>query len=144
MSSIARWEPFAEFGELRTRLDNLFGSIGDGGQHRWTPAVDVIRDDGNLVLTADLPGLAPDEVTIEVEDGILTIAGEHSEQRRNDDEHYVRRERRTGSFARSMALPAGIDPKQIQAQTKDGVMRVTIRLPAKATRETITVTPTSG
>lgn len=66
-------------------------------------------------------GILP-EVTIEVEDDILTVSGHHEESKESKEARYVRRERRTGSFSRSMALPAGVDPQQITASTKDDVV----------------------
>ena len=106
--TLTRWDPFAELSELRTRFDRMFDQF-DGRERVWTPAVDVVRDDGNLVIHAELPGIRPEEVKIEVEDDILTVSGEHEERTEQKDKHYVRRERRYGSFSRSMALPPGVE-----------------------------------
>ena len=95
------------------------------------------------IVRADIPGIKPEEVKIEVEDDILTVSGEHEERKEEKDKQYVRRERRYGSFSRSMALPAGVDPKQIVAKTRDGVVEVTIPLPTEAKKETIKITPTA-
>ena len=141
--TLTRWDPFGELGELRTRFDRLFSDLTDGPQRAWTPAIDVERDNGNLVLRADVPGITPDEVKIEVEDDILTVSGGHEEAHEQTEQHYVRRERRYGSFMRSMALPAGVDPKHIKARTKDGVVEVTIPLPKEAKKQKVTITPTS-
>ena len=97
--TLTRWDPFAELGELRSRFDRMFDEWLDGRERAWTPAIDVVRDDGHLVVRADLPGIKPEEVKIEVEDDILTISGEHEERTEEKDEDYVRRERRYGSFA---------------------------------------------
>ncbi len=142
-ATLTRWEPFAELGELRTRFDRLFEGLGDS-EHAWTPAVDVVRDNGNLVVRADVPGMKPEEVKIEVKDDILTVSGEHEERKEEKDKDYLRRERRYGSFSRSMALPAGVDAKKIKAKTHDGVVEVTIPLPKEAKPETVTITPTAG
>ena len=91
-----RWDPFTELGELRTRFDRLFDEWLDGGERAWTPAIDVVREDGHLVVRADLPGIKPEEVKVEVEDDILTVSGEHRENKDEKDKHYVRRERRYG------------------------------------------------
>jgi HSP20 family protein len=123
------------------RFDRLFGDLAETRERAWTPAIDVVRDDGNLVLRADVPGIKPEEVKIEVEDGILTISGEHEESHEEKDKEYVRRERRYGSFHRSMALPAGVDPRNIKAETKHGVVEVTIPLPTEATKQKVTITP---
>jgi HSP20 family protein len=67
-----------------------------------------VRHDDDLVVRVDLPGIKPEEVRIEVEDGILTVSGEHEERRseEDDDGRYLRRERRLGAFSRSIALPS--------------------------------------
>jgi HSP20 family protein len=139
--TLTRWDPFTELGELRSRFDRLFDEWLDGHERAWTPAIDVMREDGHLVLRADLPGIKPEEVKLEVEDDILTVWGEHQESKEQKDKHYVRRERRYGSFRRSMALPAGVDAKKITAHTHDGVVEVTIPLPEKAKKEAIAIKP---
>jgi HSP20 family protein len=142
--TLTRWDPFTELGELRSRFDRMFGDWLDGHERAWAPAIDVVRDDGHLVVRADLPGIKPEEVKIEVEDDILTVSGEHTESSEQKDEHYVRRERRYGSFSRSMVLPAGIDAKDIKAEIRDGVVEVMIPLPTKAKKETIEIKPTAA
>jgi Molecular chaperone (small heat shock protein) len=142
--ALTRWEPFAELGELRSRLDRMFEDFADGREHEWTPAIDVERDNGNLVVRADVPGIKAEEVKIEVEDDILTVSGEHEERKEKKDKHFLRRERRYGSFSRSMALPAGVDAKKIKAKTHDGVVEVTVPLPKEAKKETVKITPTAA
>ena len=140
--TLTRWDPFTELGELRTRFDRLFDEWLDGRERAWTPAIDVVREDGHLVVRADLPGLKPEEVKIEVEDDILTVSGEHRESKVEKDKRYVRRERRYGSFSRSMTLPKGITAKDIKARTHNGVVEVTIPLPKEVKKEAVTITPT--
>ncbi len=143
-TELTEWRPFSDFAELRHRLDQAFRDLSEGAQRGgWSPSMDVVKKDDHLVLRADLPGIKPEEVKIEVEDDILTISGEHTESTEEKAEHYVRRERRYGSFCRSMPLPAGVDPKKIEAKTHDGVVEVTIPLPEETKKETITITPTA-
>ena len=142
--TLTRWEPFAELGELRSRFDRMFDDFTFGRERTWTPAIDVVRDNGNLVVRTDIPGIKPEEVKIEVEDDILTVSGEHEEHKEEKDKHYARRERRYGSFSRSMTLPPGVEAKNIKAKTHDGVVEVTIPLPKEATKETVTITPTAA
>src|SRR6516225_2583323 len=142
--TLTRPDPFAELGELRSRFDRMFDEWLDGRERAWTPAIDVVRDDGHLVVRAELPGIKPEEVKIEVEDDILTVSGEHEERTEEKDKHYVRRERRYGSFSRSMALPDGVEAKKIKAQTHDGVVEVTIPLPKEAKKEPVKITPTAA
>jgi len=141
--TITTWEPFAELGELRSRLDRLFDGRMDR-ERAWVPAIDIVRDNGNLVIRADIPGITPEEVKIEVEDDILTVSGEHEASKEQKDKDYLRRERRYGSFRRSMALPAGVDAGKIRAETHDGVVEVVVPLPSEPEKKRITVKPKSA
>ncbi|HUO75157.1 MAG TPA: Hsp20/alpha crystallin family protein [Solirubrobacteraceae bacterium] len=143
--AVTRWDPFTELSELRTRVDRVLGDWGlfGDGERAWIPAVDVERRDDELIVRADVPGIKPDEVKIEVEDNILTVSGKHEETKEEKDKQYMRRERRSGSFSRSMALPPGVDPKTIKATTHDGVVEVTIPLP-KEQKEKVQITPTAA
>jgi HSP20 family protein len=141
--TLTRWDPFSELGELRSRFDHLFDEWLDGRERAWTPAVDVVREDGHLVVRADLPGLKPEEVKIEVEDDILTVSGVHRESKEDKESDYVRRERRYGSFSRSMTLPVGVDASKIKAKTHNGVVEVTIPLPKEAKTEPVRIIPTA-
>lgn len=142
--TITRWEPFADFAEMRTRFDRLLSDLADGEGREWTPAVDVVRDNDNLVLRANVPGIKPEEIEIKVEDDVLTISGEHEETKEETDKPYVRRERRYGAFTRTMPLPQGVDPKKIGAETRDGVLEVTIPLPKEAAHEPVTIKAKAG
>ncbi len=139
--ALTRWDPFAELSELRSRFDRMLDEIGDARTREWTPAIDMIRDNGHLVVRADVPGIKPEEISIEVEHGVLSLSGSHEETEEKTDERFVRRERRYGAFSRRMALPEGVDPKKIKAVTHDGVLEVTIPLPKEAAKEPITITP---
>lgn len=95
-------------------------------------------------MRADILGIKPEGVKIEVQDDILTVSGEHEESKEEKDKNYVRRERHYGSFSRSMALPAGVDAKQIKAETHDGIVEVTIPLAKEAKKDAVTITPTAA
>jgi HSP20 family protein len=143
-ASLTRWDPFGELSELGARLERL---LADAESHKrdWTPAVDLVRDNGHLVLRADIPGITPEEIDIEVADGMLTVTGRHEETTESKDADYVRRERRYGAFSRRVPLPEGVDPKKIKATTKDGVLEVSIPLPKEAAKqEPVKITPTSA
>jgi HSP20 family protein len=142
--SITRWEPFAELAEMRSRFDRLLSDVTDGRDREWMPAIDMIRDNGNLVVRAEVPGIKPEEIEIEAEGGVLTISGKHEETSEEKGKEFVRRERRYGAFSRSMPLPEGVDPKTIKATTSAGVLELTIPLPKEATAEPVKITPTAG
>lgn len=140
--TLTRWDPFAELAELRTRFERLLDDFEPRGRMS-TPAVDVVRDDGHLVIKADVPGIKPEEIDIEVADGLLTVSGKHEETAESEDEQFVRRERRYGAFTRRVPLPEGVDPKKIKATTKDGVLEVTIPFPEETAKEPVKITPTT-
>jgi HSP20 family protein len=141
--TLTRWDPFTELAELRARFERLF----EDAEHRamWTPAVDLVRENGHLVVRADMPGIKPDEIEIEVQDGMLTVSGSHEESTETEDKDFVRRERHYGAFSRRVPLPDGVDPKKIKAATKDGVLEVTVPLPKEAAKqEPVKITPTGA
>jgi HSP20 family protein len=143
---LTRWDPLAEITHVRSRFDRLLDELGGQDHGAWMPAIDLVRHDDDLVVRVDLPGIKPEEVRIEVEDGILTVSGEHEERRseKDDDGRYLRRERRLGACSRSIALPSGVDAEAIQAETRDGVVEVTIPLPRDSAKRRIEITPTAG
>ena len=130
--ALTRSDPFAELGEPRSQVERMLDESLDDRERACTPALDVGRYDGHPVVRAGLPGIKPEEVKIEVEGDFLTISGEQEERTEDKDEDYVRRERRYGSFSRSMALPGGVDAKKVRASTRDGVVEVTVPLPKEA------------
>jgi HSP20 family protein len=138
--ALTRWEPFAELGELRRIFDETFRD----GERAWMPAIDVVRDDGNLLVRADIPGIKPEEIKVEVENDILTVSGEREEKKEEKDKQYLRRERRYGSFSRSMALPPGVEAKKIKANTHDGIVEVTIPLPKEPEKGKVEIKPTAA
>ncbi len=144
--TLTHWDPLAELGELRSGFDRMFGGWLEPRDRARTPEIDVVRDNGNLIVRADMPGIKPEEVKIEVQDDILTFTGEHEESKESKegkDKNYVRRERRYGSFFRSMVLPVGVDATKIKATTHDGVVELTIPLPQQGKKEAVKIQATA-
>ncbi len=140
-NALTRWEPFADLAEMRTRLDQVFMDISPRGGHSFMPAMDVVKSNGCLMIKADLPGIKAEEVEIRIEDDILTLCGEHEESHEDKGADWVRKERRFGSFSRSLPLPSGVDPDQITAKTHDGVLEVTVPLPSSSKQSAVTIKP---
>jgi HSP20 family protein len=144
-TALTRRRPFEDFAGLQSRLDRLFEDVvGEGKRGEWTPAIDLIRNKEKLILRVDMPGITPEDVKIEVRDDIITVSGQHEEKTEEKDENYVRRERRFGSFSRSIALPSGVDPDRIEATGKHGVVEVTIPLPAEKKAKSVEIKPKAG
>lgn len=140
-TGLTRWRPFAELEDLRGRIDRMSTDIENGEARRWNLALDVIERDDKYVLRANIPGIKPDEVKIEVEDDVLTVSGEHEESEEERKGNYVRRERRYGSFSRSVTLPKGVTADEVEARIQDGVVEVSIPKPQKEERKAVTITP---
>ncbi len=94
---------------------------------RARPAVNVHQDDDGVTVTADVPGVAPEDLSIETEGEVLTLAAKRAEPEGIEDKQYHRREREAGEFTRRLRLPAGLDAAKIEAKLADGVL--TVRLP---------------
>jgi HSP20 family protein len=141
-TAIARWRPLAEIDDLRRRLDRMFEEIGNGGRSReWNLAIDLIEHDDKYVLRADVPGMKPEEVKIEVEDDVLTVSARHEESEEEKKDNYVRRERHYGAFTRSLTLPQGVSADQVEATCHDGVLEVSFPKPKEKERKAVTITP---
>jgi HSP20 family protein len=128
MASVVRWDPFRDVMALREDVNRLFGrTLGEGaGAAVWTPAVDVFDTKHAIVLKAELPGMKPEDIDIEIDDNVLTIKGERRFQEAVEDGRYYRLERSYGHFSRSLTLPQGVRGDQVQASFDHGVLEVRV------------------
>ena len=124
--AIIRWDPFRDMTQVTNQFNRLVDQVWNGRQESWLPAVDVFDTKDAVVLKAELAGMDPDEIQIEVEDNVLTIKGERKFEETVDEERYYRVERRFGSFQRDLALPQGVKPEDIAAAYEDGILTVTV------------------
>jgi HSP20 family protein len=100
----------------------------------WSPHFELIERDNQLVVRADLPGLNKDDVTVEVDDGILTISGEQKQEREEKREGYYRSEQGYGRFFRAIPLPEGVDAEHTNASFDNGVLEVSFPAPKRQQR----------
>lgn len=96
------------------------------GVRPWTPAVDIVETENDLVLTADIPGIKLEDIDIRLENGTLTISGERKFENEEKKGAYHRVERSYGSFQRAFALPDTVDVDKVDAHYENGVLRVTL------------------
>ena len=132
--TIVRWEPLRELGTLQSEMNRLFNTVldapsGGGAARRWTPAMDLEETADSFVLHADLPGMSEEDVSIELEDNVLTVAGERKADHETKGEGFYRVERAFGAFSRSLTLPKGVDPEAVSAKFAAGVLEVQIPKP---------------
>jgi HSP20 family protein len=119
--TIVRWEPLRELGTLQTEMNRLFNTVfespgGNGGTlRRWMPAMDLLE-------TADA-------FVLKLEDSTLTISGERKVEHEQSGEGFVRVERASGAFQRSLTLPKGVDPEAVTARFDRGVLEVRVPKP---------------
>jgi len=134
--AIVRWEPLRELASIQNEMNRLFGTVFDAPNpsngntlRRWMPPMDLVETDDHFVLRADLPGLAEGDVSIEVEDNVLTVSGERKAEHETTKEGYHRVERAFGSFSRSLTLPDGVDADAVTASFDRGVLEIRIPKP---------------
>ena len=96
------------------------------GTRPWSPAVDILETENELVLKADLPDLKLEDIEVRVEDGTLTMRGERKFEKEEKSKGYHRIERSYGSFSRSFSLPDTVDSEGVAAAYKNGVLTVTL------------------
>lgn len=148
MSTISRWDPFKDLEETQSRLARFFGlpptRTGNGDREsmtitQWAPSVDIVEDDKEWLVKADLPEIKKEDVKVTVENGVLTITGERKLEKEEKDKKYHRIERSYGNFLRSFTLPDAADGTKVNAEFKDGVLKVHLPKSEKAKPKSIEV-----
>jgi len=153
--AVLRWDPTREISSLQSEMNRVFSTFfdspasqssgaGAGSTGRWLPAMDLAETGDSYIVRADLPGITEDEVQVELEDNVLTISGERRLDETRSEGGYLRTERARGSFARSLTLPAGIDPERIEADFKNGVLELRIPKPEERKPRRISIVGTGG
>jgi HSP20 family protein len=135
--SVLRWDPFRDLtsiqDEINTMFDRVFGrrTTGTGSQGgtpaSWAPAVDISERKDAYVVSAEVPGMRPEDLEVTLDDGLLTIRGERRMEEESSDRQYHRVERRYGAFRRSITLPSQVQSDAIEASYADGVLQVVVR-----------------
>jgi HSP20 family protein len=137
-------DPFGMLRQMATDMDRLFDeSVWPSLRRPFTqrlaltegvpfsPSIDVFEKENRLVTKIDLPGMKKEDVTIEVTDGQLTVSGERKRESEEKKENVYRAEREYGSFYRSVPLPEGVKFEDVKATFADGVLEVSVPLPAQ-------------
>jgi HSP20 family protein len=137
---LAKWDPFRDLLNVEDDFDRLFGRSTT--RSAWAPALDVRETEERFEVTVDLPGMAPEDVTVTFEQGVLTVSGKREFSSETKDETYHRIERSYGSFARSVRLPHTTDAERIEASFDKGVLSVRVPKAEAAKPRTIEVKAT--
>lgn len=132
MAMLTRWEPFRDISRLHDEVNRLFDErFYKGGESvGWTPACDIYEDAEALTLRFELAGVEAKDVDVRFENGVLTLRGERKLEKEELKDNYHRVELGYGTFTRSFSLPGTVDAANIRAESKNGILTVT--LPKKA------------
>ena len=127
-----KWEPFRDLMTMQDRMTRLFDETlsriwkEEGPRRVWSPLVDILEREGEVVLKVDLPGVNQNDIDIKVEENTLIIQGERKFIQETPEGHYLQIERPYGTFQRTFAIPRMIDQERIKASYKDGVLQVVL------------------
>ncbi|OVE75528.1 hypothetical protein BVX98_07370 [bacterium F11] len=134
---VAFWDPFNAMKDFQSSFTDLFDRFWgrspfvnmthdmDGGS-AWMPAVDVESTDKDYSFSVEVPGLSKEDVHVDVQDGVLKIAGERKTEKEEKKKNFLRKEQFYGTFSRSFSLPSDAKADGIQANYKDGILKVTV------------------
>ena len=129
--AVVRWDPFRDLSMLQDRMNRLFDDAGrtwrpdePAPTTSWSPAVDIFETEGEIVVKAELPGMDRKDITLNLENNVLTLRGERRFQKETKDENYHRIERSYGAFSRAFSIPTMVDEEKIRADYKDGVLKI--------------------
>ncbi|MEG4407469.1 Hsp20/alpha crystallin family protein [Microcoleus sp. MON2_D5] len=123
------WQPFTEIETIREQLDKVFdqrAATRDNSEAAWMPALELVDAGDNFVLKAQLPGIDPKDVDVQVTREAISISGERRYENTEEKPRYVRSEFRYGKFHRVLPLPAHIQNDSVQAECKDGILTLTL------------------
>jgi HSP20 family protein len=139
MATLSRFDPFGEMQRLTDQMLRAWGGGILGERGSFAPAVDIYETDDAIEVKAELPGVKPQDVHIEVENNVLTLSGDRKLEREDKREGYRRIESSYGSFSRSFALPESCDPDKVDAELDEGILRVRIAKKPEVTPKRIEV-----
>lgn len=142
MAKIIRWNPYREMYNLVNSMDRLVDSnfYVSNRPQRWGLALDVAENEDEYLVKASLPGINPDDVEITLDKNVLTISGEFEKEDETEERRYHMRERRYGSFCRSLSLPNTVNVDDIQASYEAGVLTLSLPKAEEAKPKRIAVT----
>ena len=133
MTTLRLWDPLRDVASLQTELARLMSGVSGGSNDRqmqaWTPPLDVWENEDSVTYSFDLPGIPLDDITIEAQEGRLTVSASRSYSSEIDSERFYSLERRYGTYSRTVGLPQGVTEDGISAAYENGVLDVTVPKP---------------
>ena len=141
---IQRWDPFSDLRQMQDTMDRMWRRVGTAARssedgpdmEAWAVPLDVTRKGDCTVIRASMPGVSPEDIQVSIEDNVLTIKGQTVREFQEDEESFLMRERRTGSFHRALRLPDSVDPDKVEPRYEHGVLTITVpKAEAKRARQ---------
>jgi len=131
--AVVRWDPFRDLNMLQDRMNRLFEDAGRNWKSdeaasttTWSPAVDIFETESEIVVKAEVPGMERKDITLNLENNVLTLRGERRFLKEAKEENYHRIERSYGGFSRAFSIPATVDEEKIRADYQDGVLKIVL------------------
>ena len=132
--AITRWDPFRDLNILQERMNRVFEDAAGRGwktdepsaTNSWSPAVDIYETESEIMVQAELPGVARKDIALQLENNVLTLKGERKFEKETSQENYHRIERSYGGFSRAFTIPSSVDDDKIRADYKDGILKIAL------------------
>ncbi len=147
MATLVRWQPVREIAALQNEMSRFMNGLIEGNgrtNQAWVPALDVWETESEIVYALDLPGIPEDEISVELDDGALTITAARERTQEDSDERFYRFERRYGTYSRTFGVPQGVTESDVKAEYKNGVLEVHVRKPEQTKPKRIQVGSGAG
>jgi HSP20 family protein len=116
------FDPFVELRRMQSEMNRLFSGFTPAG--RDFPPINIWLGDNRVVVTSELPGVTRDDVTISLQEDVLTLGGARQPKPQQQDVNWQRRERAYGTFSRSIQLPFRVEPEKVQARFNNGILEI--------------------
>jgi HSP20 family protein len=146
---LSRFDPFKELEEMQRRMETVLGRPGlrsrtaEGGESlamtEWAPLVDIVEDDKEYLIKAEIPEIDKEQVKVSVQNGLLTLRGDRRMEKEEKGKKYHRVERAYGSFVRTFSLPDDVDAAKVTAEFKEGLLKIHLPKTEKARPKAIEV-----
>ena len=134
MATMVRFDPFRELATLQVEMGRAMGGVfgergGERGARSWIPALDVWETSDEIIYAFDLPGIPEEKISVELDNGVLSVSAAREREQTNTHTGFRRYERRFGTFERTISLPAGVSESDVKASYANGVLELHVRKP---------------
>lgn len=145
MKGLTKKREMSPLDELRNEMERIFDDMTPfswkekNGKDYWVPSTDMSETEDAYLITVDLPGSSKDDINISVQDHRLTVSGERESEKKEEKEHYIRRERYQGSFKRTFNLPESVQEDRIKATFENGILKISLPKSEKTKPKTVQI-----